>query len=427
MLNTEIKTFLLNEARERFLRYVRIDTRSDHGSKTHPSSDNQKELAKLLRGELTELGLSDVELDPYCYVYATLPASPGVNSVRMTLCSHMDTSPAEPGVNVEPVIHKNYDGGEIHFKDHEGLVLSPSESPELSNYVGQNIITASGNTLLGADNKAGIAEIMAALAAFKNFKELVHPELRIVFTPDEEIGEGTEKINPEKLGQFGYTIDGGEIGEIEDECFSACKVTVRFTGRNVHPGVAKNTMVNAGSIAARFTASLPEYETPEHTEKREGFYHLVEITGNENSASAEILLRDFDMKINLNRIEYIRQLLSVFEIKYPGLKTELNSVDQYSNMKEILEKYPIVTQKAFMAIEAADIEPVSRPIRGGTDGARLSFLGFPTPNIFTGGLMFHSKTEWIPEVALQKCAEVIIHLCRLWVENEDEWDSVPEK
>ncbi len=427
MLNNEIKMFLLNGARERFLRYVRIDTRSDHESKTHPSSDNQKELAKQLRDELTEMGLSDVELDSYCYVYATLPASPGVNSIRMTLCSHMDTSPVEPGANVEPVIHKNYDGGALRFKDHEGLVLSPDESPELLNHVGQNIITASGNTLLGADDKAGIAGIMTALDAFKNFKELRHPELRIVFTPDEEIGEGTEKINPKKLGQVGYTIDGGEMGEIEDECFSACKATVHFTGRNVHPGVAKNRMVNAGSIAARFVALIPEYETPEHTENREGFYHLMEIIGNENSASVEILLRDFDMKINLNRIEYIKQLLKVFEIKYPGLKTELNSVDQYNNMKEIMNKYPVVTQKAFMAIEAAGIEPISRPIRGGTDGARLSFLGFPTPNIFTGGLMFHSKTEWIPEIALQKSAEVIIHLCRLWAENKDEWDSVPEK
>lgn len=417
MLEPRIQTFLLTEARERFLRYVRIETSSDENSGKHPSSDGQWNLAQLLKQELEDLGLEDVLLDENCYLYATLPASGGISAPSITFCSHIDTSPSESGANVEPLIHENYNGGILRFPQNSTLELSPEDSPELINCVGQNIITASGNTLLGADNKAGLAEIMAALAAFQHSKDLSHPELRIVFTPDEEIGQGADLIDMTKLGQYGYTIDGGEIGELEDECFDAFRANLTFQGINVHPGYAKNRMVNAAAIAARFTAALPEYESPEHTEEREGFFHLTNIQGDENLARLSFILRDFDRKRNLRRIDLLKKLIESFELQYKGLKIELVLKDQYQNMREILQNYPEVVRKAEQAIDMAGLPLIRRAIRGGTDGARLCFKGMPTPNIFTGGMLFHSKKEWIPEIALQKAAETIVHLCALWTER----------
>ena len=415
-MDDEIRHFLRKEATERFLRYVTINTSSDPESGSHPSTDGQWMLAKILKEELLALGLQDVNLDDFCYVYGTLPASAGFNGPSVTLCAHMDTSPSEAGFDVIPVLHSDYDGETIRFPGNEGLVLTPLDAPELQQFVGETIITGNGRTLLGADNKAGVAEIMAALSALRTFDGLRHPELRIVFTPDEEIGEGADHIDLKRLGKFGYTVDGGMMGELEQECFDAWKLSLVFHGRNIHPGYAKNRMLNAGAIAARFAASLPEYETPEHTSNREGFYHLMEIHGDENKAVLQFIIRDFDSAVNQRRMEYIKQAVRSFELRYTGLQIEFVARDQYNNMREILDKYPDVVEKARKAIIAAGLTPREKPIRGGTDGARFCFMGVPTPNLFSGAMMVHSKTEWIAELALEKAAEVVLHLCRLWAE-----------
>jgi tripeptide aminopeptidase len=414
-MQDDMRAFLLAETRDRFLRYIQIDTTSDEHAGTHPSSAGQWQLAHQLETELIELGLTVVEVDQYCYVYATLPASAGVSVAPLTFCAHLDTSPSESGMHVRPLRHEAYNGGVITFPDNPQLTLSPEDAPELTDRVGHTLITASGQTLLGADDKAGIAEIMAALAAFQRFPDLPHPELRIVFTPDEEIGEGTLYIDMSRLGTYGYTLDGGEMGELEDECFNAQRAQFVFLGHNVHPGKAKNHMVNAAAIAARFIAALPEQETPEHTDHREGFYHLMDVHGNENRAEAAFILRDFDAAANLRRIDFLRQLCTVFELRYPGLRIESHFTEQYQNMQTVLAQYPEVTRKAAAAITAAGLPVLRRPIRGGTDGARLCFRGLPTPNIFAGGMLVHSKKEWISETALQKAAEVIIQLCQEWI------------
>lgn len=416
MISAEISEFLRVQAVENFLRYVQIYTTSDHDTGTHPSTERQRDLAKILKEELETLGLQSVVLDEYCYVYAVLPATPGCECPPITFCSHMDTSPSEPGHEVKPIVHANYDGKAIFFPDNPDLSLTPDESPELAQFIGENIITASGTTLLGADDKAGLAEIMAALAAIRKF-DLPHPELRIAFTPDEEIGQGTVKINLERLGEFAYTLDGGMMGSLEAENFYAHGVRMVFHGNNVHPGYAKNRMVNATAIASRFVAALPEHDSPEHAAEREGFIHLTLFKGDENLAELKFILRDFDRDNNLHRIELFEKMKETFQVRYPGLKIDLIVTEQYKNMHEILRKHPLIVEKAEAAIKKAGLEPIRKPVRGGTDGARLTFMGVPTPNLFTGGLMFHSKKEWIPEIALQKAAEVVVHLCQLWAEE----------
>ncbi|GAK54751.1 peptidase T [Candidatus Moduliflexus flocculans] len=418
MISPELRQWLLHDARQRFLRYVTIHTTSDDHSGQHPSSAGQWELARILCQELRELGIQEVALDEDCYLYVTLPASPGVTSPPISFCAHLDTSPSESGEQVKPVIHEAYDGGTIRFPDAPELLLTPEDSPQLRKYVGQTIITASGTTLLGADDKAGVAEIMTTLAALQTFPDLPHPEMRVVFTPDEEIGQGTQQIDLARLGQFGYTIDGGEMGELEDECFHALRINLTFHGRNVHPGEAKNRMVNAAAIAARFFAALPEHETPEHTELREGFFHLTHLSGDENRAICSLILRDFDGERNMKRVALIEHLIHTFHLRYDGLRVEIETLEQYRNMQEVLRQYPAVVRKAEIAIEQAGLTVIRKAIRGGTDGSRLSFLGLPTPNIFSGGLLYHSKKEWIPEIALQKAAEVMLHLCALWAAHE---------
>ncbi|OQY46475.1 MAG: peptidase T [Desulfobacteraceae bacterium 4572_87] len=416
-MNEKICSFLRKQARERFLRYVRINTQSDPTSKIRPSSEGQWILARLLKEELIELGLSAVELDAHCYVYASLPASIDFVGPAITFCSHLDTSPSESGANVRPMVIDNYDGGDIRLPGSEKRLLTPVESPELLTFIDETIIISDGRTLLGADDKAGIAEIMAALSAFKAFPELRHPELRIVFTPDEEIGAGTDFIQMKRMGEFGYTMDGGMMGEIEQECFDAWELSLVFNGRNIHPGYAKNRMINAASLAARFVAALPEWESPEHTENREGFYHVTRIEGDENSATVKLIIRDFDRAVNNRRMDYLKQLAHTFELRYGKLEINVKAKDQYNNMNEVLRRYPHVADVAKTAITASGIAVRENPIRGGTDGARLCFLGVPTPNIFTGAMMVHSKTEWIPEVALEKASEVIVRLCGLWVKT----------
>ncbi len=413
MIDPFLAAFLRREAVERFCRYVAVNTASSEESETSPSTPAQLDLARMLAAELEELGLSGVMFDEHGYVYATLPASPGVAAEPLTLLAHMDTSPSESGENVRPVLHENYDGGQIEFIDDADLVLSPDDSPELLRFRGETIITASGNSLLGADDKAGVAEIMSVLAAFSRYPELSHPELVIVFTPDEEIGRGTDHINVNKLGRFGYTVDGGMIGEIDVECFNALRAVVEFRGMNVHPGYAKNRMINAGNIAARYAASLPEFEAPEHTEGREGFFHLTGLEGDENRAILKIIVRDFDENANRRRVGLLERLRDEFEVRYPGLRIELSVTEQYRNMSEVLDLHPDTVALAEQAMVMAGVEPDRKSIRGGTDGARLCFMGLPTPNLFTGGVLFHSRKEWIAAPALQKACEVLVNLCAL--------------
>lgn len=413
-MNEQIRAFLRQQAKERFLRYIRINTQSDPTSGMHPSSEGQWVLGRLLKEELGELGLRDVELDARCYVYASLPPSTGFTGPAITFCSHLDTSPSESGADVTPLVIEDYDGNGILHPVSGKVLLTPARSPELLAFTGETIIITDGRTLLGADDKAGIAEIMAALCAFNAFPELRHPELRIVFTPDEEIGAGTNAIKVNRMGEFGYTLDGGMMGEIEQECFDAWELSLVFNGRNIHPGYAKNRMVNAAALAARFVAALPEWESPEHTENREGFYHVTGIDGKENKATVKLIIRDFDRVENNRRMNYLKQLARMFELRYGGLEINVKARDQYNNMNEVLRRHPEVAEMAKRAIAASGIAVRENPIRGGTDGARLCFLGVPTPNIFTGAMMVHSKTEWVPEVALEKASEVIVRLCGLW-------------
>ena len=413
-----LSEFLRRDVVERFCRYVRVNTASCEERRTSPSTPSQLDLAKMLKTELLGLGLSAVTLDEYGYVYATLPASPGITAEPLSLLAHMDTSPSESGENVSPVLHENYDGGSITFADDPTLVLLPEDSPELLQFKGETVITASGKTLLGADNKAGVAEIMTVLAGFSHFPELCHPELRILFTPDEEVGRGTDHVAVHKLGQVGYTVDGGMIGEVDVECFDALRAVVEFRGMNVHPGYAKNRMINAGQIAARYAASLPEFEAPEHTEGREGFFHLTGFEGDESRATLKYILRDFNSSANQCRVELLERLKEAFVLRYPGLGIEIAVTEQYRNMGEILKLHPDSIALAEQAMTMAGVKSVRKSVRGGTDGARLCFMGLPTPNLFTGGMLFHSRKEWVAVPAMQKACEVLINLCGLYAGRE---------
>jgi tripeptide aminopeptidase len=416
-LSNEIISFLEEETSTRFLRYVKVHTMSDDTTGTHPSTERQFDLSRMLEGELRDLGLQDILLDEHCYLYATLPASPGAGKEQIGLLAHVDTSGAVSGENVTPHFRENYDGGPLTFPDDPELKVTLDDSPELKNFVGDTIITASGQTLLGADDKAGIAEIMAALAAFQKFPELKHGEIRICFTPDEEIGMGTAKITLDKLPNYCYTMDGGEPGELEAECFDAWGATIKIQGISVHPGFAKNKMINAATVASRFLAAMPEHETPEHTELREGFFHVTNLTGTEESAEIKMIIRDFDVKLNEKRMDYLRGLKDYFDVRYPGLKIEIDFKHQYENMWVVMEKHPGSVELARKAMEMAGLEVQQKAIRGGTDGSKLSLMGHPTPNIFAGGMLFHSRKEWIAKSSLRKAAETIVHLAALWAEK----------
>jgi len=414
-VSQEIQDFLLNDALERFLRYVKIWTTSDIKSASFPSTENQLELGNILSNELKNLSLENIVHDKFGYVYASLPPSKGFENVKpIGFIAHLDTSQAVNGKDVKPVIHKNYDGTAIKFAQNKEISLSIEESPQLEEYIGLDIITSQGDTLLGADNKAGVAEIMAACAGWKKFPELKHGPITICFTPDEEIGRGTRKIKKKLLPKICYTLDGSEMGQLEIECFNAWGASIKFKGLNVHPGYAKNLMINAIHIASRFLSDLPEAETPEHTENREGFYHLMNLEGNEEEATATLIIRDFELKNNQNRMSYLENLKKLYELRYPGLKIELNFLHQYQNMLTFLEKEQKAIDLAKKAIELAGLEVKIHSIRGGTDGTKLSEKGIPTPNIFAGGMLFHSRKEYIPTLALQKASEVIINLAELW-------------
>jgi len=417
-LSKEIQEFLLNDALERFLRYVKVWTSSEENVESIPSTKCQFDLGKLLIEELKALNLVDVIHDEYGFVYAYLPPSEGLEKkTPIGLLAHLDTYYGVSGKDVKPVIHRNYDGSVIKFAQDKGLKLHFDDSPALEKYIGLDIITSEGDTLLGTDDKAGIAEIMTACAAWHKHPELKHGPIFVCFSPDEETGLGINKVDEKRLPKICYTVDGGEMGELEYECFDAWRATFKFKGLSVHSGYAKNKMINAIQIASRFFSELPEAESPQHTEKREGFYHLTTLQGIAEEATAKVIIRDFDEKNNQRRMDYIKKLKEAYEIRYPGLEIQVDFLHQYQNMIKFLEKKQIIIDLAKQAIEKSGLEIIMHPIRGGTDGSKLSAKGILTPNIFTGGLMFHSRKEHIPTLALQKASEVIIHLAQLWMEK----------
>jgi len=403
--------------KERFLSYVRIDTQSDPDSKSVPSTEKQKNLGKLLVSELLEIGITDAEMDEWGYVYATIPSTVPFDVPVICFCSHMDTSPDCSGTNVNPVIHSKYAGGVIKISD--TLVLDPAVHINLLNQTGNDIITSDGTTLLGADNKAGIAEIMDAAAYLIKNPQIPHGKIRILFTPDEEIGRGVDKVNLEKLGaSFAYTMDGEDSGTIEDETFSADLAIIEIEGVSAHPGFAKGKMESAIRFAGNFINDLPfETLSPENTSDKEGFIHPVSISGGVEHASIKLILRDFEANNLKTQKELLLNLLEKTGLRYPNSKYTLEIVEQYRNMKSVLNQFPFVVEYAEEAIRRAGMNPQKKSIRGGTDGSRLSFMGLPCPNIFAGEHAFHSRIEWVSVQDMQKAVETIIHLAIIWAEK----------
>jgi len=404
---------------DRFLNYVTIDTQSDPDSPTCPSSMKQKDLGKVLVEELLSIGISDAHLDEHGYVYATIPSNTNKNVPVLCFCSHMDTSPDCSGKDVKPIVHKNYSGGVIRFPADSTLGLDPEAHPDLKNQLGNDIITADGTTLLGADNKAGLAEIMDAAHFLMTHPEVKHGKIRILFTPDEEIGRGVNKVDIKKLGaDFGYTMDGESLGHIEDETFSADGATLRIHGVSTHPGFAKGKMESAIKIAGDILASLPKDRlSPETTEKMEGFVHPMSVQGTIEEAVIKFIIRGFDNKTLTDNANQIRNIAETVIQNYPNSTYVLETYEQYRNMKEILKNHPQVVDYAMEAVRRAGLNPVTESIRGGTDGSRLSFMGLPCPNIFAGEHAFHSKLEWVSSQDMQKAVETIIHLCGVWEER----------
>lgn len=403
----------------RFLRYVKIDTQSDPESPTIPSTEKQKNLAKVLLEELKAIGIADAELDEYGYIYATIPANTDKNVPVLCFCSHMDTSPDCTGANVNPVIHKNYQGGNIQLPNDKTQVLTPEAHPDLLNQIGNDIITTDGTTLLGADNKAGLAEIMAAANYLMQHPEVKHGAIRILFTPDEEIGRGVDKVNMEKLGaQFGYTMDGESLGHIEAENFSADAVAITVTGVSVHPGFAKGKMENAIKIASAIIDELPKNTlSPESTADMEGFVHPTSINGSLEQATLKFIIRDFITEGLKEKEDMLRKITDKVMKNYPHSTYQFTVTEQYRNMKEVIDKHPKVIQYAEEGIKRSGIKAHMQSIRGGTDGSRLSFMGMPCPNIFAGEHAFHGKQEWVSVQDMQKAAEVVVNICRVWEER----------
>ncbi len=405
---------------ERFLKYVRIDTQSDPASPTVPSTEKQKDLGRILVAELLEMGISDAHLDEYGYVYATVPATSDKPDVPVIcFCSHMDTSPDSSGTGVEPIVHKNYKGGPITLPDDPSQVLKPADHPHLPDQIGNDIVTASGTTLLGADNKAGLAEIMDAVHHLVLHPELKHGKIRILFTPDEEIGRGVDKADIQKLGaDFGYTIDGEQRGSIEDETFSADAVILTIHGVSAHPGFAKGKLENSMRIAGEIMAALPKDRlSPESTEKREGFVHATSISGTVEKTTLSFIVRDFTEAGLAAHEAELKHIAERILAGYPGSSFEFAVRQQYRNMKTVLDQHPQVVDHAVEAIRRAGMKPIRSSIRGGTDGSRLSFMGLPCPNIFAGEHAFHSKQEWVSVQDMEKAVETIIHLALIWEEK----------
>lgn len=396
----------------RFLGYAASDTRSDESSGTTPSTVSQMLFARKLADELRKTGLQEVTLDSNGYLMATLPANIPDDAPVMGLIAHMDTSPDAPSANIHPLVHHNYDGGDIVLNRERDIRLSPKEFPELEAYSGQTIITSDGLTLLGADDKAGIAEIVTAMELLLADPALKHGKIRIAFTPDEEIGRGADQFDVAAFGaDYAYTVDGGAIGELEYENFNAASATITVSGRSVHPGTAKDTMINSIMVAREFDALLPAEERPEKTSGYQGFYHLYELRGGVEETVMKYIIRDHDHEIFNRRKKLVEEAGAKAEREHRGAAVNVKLKDQYFNMKEIIEANWYIIEGAVEAYRRAGIEPVIKPVRGGTDGARLSFMGLPCPNIFTGGHNYHGRFEFIPLQSMEKAVEVIVNLC----------------
>ena len=398
---------------DRFLKYASFDTQSDENSGVTPSTAKQMILAQELKKEMEAMGLQDITLDENAYLMATLPANTDEKLPVIGFIAHLDTSPDMSGANVNPQIVKNYDGKDIVLCKEENIVLSPSMFPELTKYIGEDLITTDGKTLLGADDKAGIAEIMTAIQYLIDHPEIKHGKIRIAFNPDEEIGLGAHKFDVPLFGcDWAYTMDGGEVGELEFENFNAAAAKITIKGRNVHPGYAKNKMLNAMHLAMKFASLLPVQERPEHTEGYEGFFHLVGMTGTVEEASLSYIVRDHNADLFASRVQLLEDITAYLNVQYDNAIT-LDIKQQYRNMREIVEPQMHIVDLAFKAMEQVGVKPVVRPIRGGTDGAQLSFKGLPCPNIFAGGLNFHGRYEFIPIQSMEKAVQVIVKIVEL--------------
>ena len=399
---------------DRFLKYVKYDTQSNEESTTFPSDPKQLELSKDLVEELKEIGLTDANMDENGYVMATLPSNTDKDVPVIGFIAHVDTSPAVSGKGVNPVIQKNYQGGDLNLEN--GKVIEASSNPELSDMIGFDIITTDGTTLLGADDKAGIAEIMDAMNYLVQHPEIKHGTIKICFTPDEEVGRGTEKFDVEKFGaKFAYTIDGGTRGEVETETFSADAVVINFIGINVHPGYAKDKMVNSLKVAGHFLEMLPKGElSPETTDGREGYVHPTTMNGNEEKTTVKFIIRDF-IDDKLKEFESIvKDLAEKAVADYPGSSLEFEVIEQYRNMKNVLNDYPEIEERALEALKILDVKPIQAAIRGGTDGSRLSYMGLPTPNLFAGGHNFHAITEYVAVQDMEMATKMIVTLAQVW-------------
>ena len=405
---------------DRFMRYVKIDTQSDPESNDSPTTEKQKDLSLILEGEMEAMGLANVESDEFGYVYATIPGNSDKKNIPVIcFCSHVDTAPDCSGKHVKPLLHKNYDGADITLPDDATQILTTAKSPYLEKHIGSDIITASGNTLLGADDKSGVAVIMQAAQYLMNNPDIKHGDIKIVFTPDEEVGKGVANIDMEKVGaQFGYTLDGGEAGSLEDESFSADGASIIIHGVIAHPGYAKGKLVNAIKIAGEILDALPKNEwNPESTEKREGFVHPVSVNGIAEKTTIGFIVRDYTREGLVNHHTRLKQIAEDVVAKHAGATMEYVPEEQYRNMKEILDQHPEVVANAVEAIKRSGLRVIQENIRGGTDGSRLSYMGLPCPNIFTGMQNIHSKLEWIGVNDMMKSAETIVHLCMIWEEK----------
>jgi len=404
---------------DRFLKYVKYDTQSLENSDTYPSTEKQKILGKELVKELKKMGLSDAKIDKYGYVTATLKATTKKEVPTIGLIAHMDTSPDVSGKDVKPIIHKKYQGGDIVLPGDPTQIIRFKENPALKQQIGNDMITTDGTTLLGADNKAGIAEIFDAIHHLAKHPEIEHGTIRIAVTPDEEVGEGTKYFDVKAFGaDYAYTIDGETVGEVENETFCADTVNIKINGKNVHPGYAKNKMVNSVKVAARLIDQLPKDQlSPETTEKRKGYIHPNSLNGNVEETAIKLFIRDFTVEGLKEKEDFLKKLADQAVAEYPGAQLNFEVIESYRNMKYEIEKNPKVVEYALEAVRRSGIEPKKNIIRGGTDGARLSYKGLLTPNIFTGGHNFHSKLEWISVQDMQKAVDVIVNLVKIWAEK----------
>jgi len=411
-------SFIKFTVAERFLRYVTIDTQSDPSSVSFPSTEKQKDLGRLLVDELLAMGIADAHLDNYGYVYATIPSNTDKKVPVICFCSHMDTAPDCSGKDVKPIVHKNYQGQDLILPDDNTQVIRMAEHTDLKNQLGNDVITASGTTLLGADNKAGVAEIMDACYQLISHPEIKHGDIRILFTPDEEVGHGVDHVDIAKLGAFAaYTMDGESAGNMENETFSADGARLTINGVSSHPGFAKGKMESAIKIAGQIITALPDELSPEYTEDMQGFVHPVGIEGHVETAAIDFIIRDFDESKLADHVDVIRQTADNVLKKFPGSTFDIAVSQQYRNMKGVLDQHPQIVDYAMEAINRTGLTAKLCSIRGGTDGSRLSFMGLPCPNIFAGEHAFHSRHEWVSIQDMQKAVETILHLCMIWEER----------